>query len=121
MLAGHRTWLVPVATALLAVAGVAGAADAGWVSIKNDTNRVIVVQGSATAKGQSKRCKPVRLLPGETAREYHLPPFVTVDVFDGRNPTKLLHTGTVPIRGEHQGFSISVAGSGIVIRPAPGH
>jgi len=119
MVAGLRTWLVPVATALLAVVGNAGAADAGWVSIKNDTNRVIVVQGSATIKGQSKRCKAARLLPGETTREYHLPPFVTVDVFDGRNPTKLLHTGNVTIRGDHQGFSISVAGSGIVIRPAP--
>lgn len=120
MFAGLRTWLLPVATALLAVAGAAGAADAGWVSIKNDTNRVIVVQGSATIKGQSKRCKPVRLLPGESAREYHLPPFVTVDVFDGRNPTKLLHTGNVRIRGENQGFSISVSGPGIVIAPTPG-
>lgn len=43
---------------------------AGWISISNDTNQTIVVQESITVNGQVRRCKPIKLAPGEILREY---------------------------------------------------
>lgn len=43
---------------------------AGWVTIKNETNLTIIVQECATVGGQVRKGKPVKLVPGETLREF---------------------------------------------------
>jgi hypothetical protein len=105
--------------ALLAVAGLSGAAHAGWVTIQNDTNRVVVIQGSVTCEGHVRRCKPVRLLPGESLREYHSNPSLTVEVFDGRNPSTSLGTSTLTIKSEKQAFTVGNEGPTIRVTPLP--
>ncbi|MDB5312288.1 MAG: hypothetical protein JWO38_6490 [Gemmataceae bacterium] len=119
MLAAVRIRLLPLCTAVLAVVGFAGAADAGWVTIKNDTNQVIVVQCGMETNGQMKRCRPVRLLPGEAVREFRAPRTLMVEVFEGQNPIKLLHTGNLAIKPENQAFSVSTDGRTVSITLAP--
>ena len=47
-----------------------GTATAGWIAISNDTNQTVVVQESITVNGQVRRCKPIKLAPGEVLREF---------------------------------------------------
>lgn len=59
-----------IGSAGLLVLFAAPAADAGWVTIKNETNQTIIVQECATVGGQVRKGKPVKLVPGETLREF---------------------------------------------------
>jgi hypothetical protein len=47
-----------------------GVARAGWITLSNDTNQSVVVQESVTVNGQVRKCKPIKLAPGETLREF---------------------------------------------------
>lgn len=47
-----------------------GVVTAGWITISNDTNQTLVVQESVTVNGQVRKCKPLKLAPGETIREF---------------------------------------------------
>ncbi|QEL16968.1 hypothetical protein [Limnoglobus roseus] len=47
-----------------------GVVSAGWITISNDTNQTLVVQESVTVNGQVRKCKPLKLAPGETVREF---------------------------------------------------
>ena len=47
-----------------------GAARAGWITLSNDTNQTVVVQESVTVNGQVRKCKPIKLAPGEVLREF---------------------------------------------------
>ena len=78
--------LLPLLAAFVLLTGTTGAADAGWVTITNETGRVVVIQETLAANGQPKRCKPVRLLPGESVREFQPAATVKVEVFDGQQP-----------------------------------
>lgn len=120
MCAARRNWLLSVVWTCLIAVGSVRSADAGWVTIKNDTNRVLVVQCGTTTNGQMKRCKPIRLLPGESAREFHTPPSLTVEVFDGQSPNKLLHTSTQGIKTENQSYSVGLNGQSVVVLPVRG-
>lgn len=112
----HIRWLSLIA-ALVVLLGSAGAAEAGWVTIQNDTNQVIVVQGTLRCDGQAKRCKPIRLLPGESIREFHLPQMYKVEIFDGTNPTQSLYSGSLNIKAEKQSFSIGKDGQKLFVAP----
>jgi len=105
--------------AIVLVLSPIGAAEAAWVTVKNDTNRVIVVQSAESVKGQLKRGKPVRLLPGESIREFHSPPAITLEVFDAQNPNKPLLSNNLSIKNENQAFSVGVAGAGVVVTAMP--
>jgi hypothetical protein len=120
MFAAVRFLALPMAVAVLAVAGSAGAAEAGWVTVRNDTARVVVVQGTYTCNGQVKRCKPVRLLPGETVREYHSAPVLRVEVFDGQTQNRALYTGNLAITPESQAFAIGTDGRAVFVTTAAG-
>ena len=75
------SWLVPLTAVLLSAA----AAPAGWLCVKNDTTRVLLIQDQPA--GPLKRGKVVRLLPGESYREFQFRPgSKTVDVFDAAQP-----------------------------------
>jgi hypothetical protein len=109
--------LVPV---LLTVAGTAPAAEAGWVTIQNDTGRVVVLQTTVTTAGQPKRGRPVRLLPGEHVRVYHAAPSLQVEVFDGQPQDRALFCGTLPLRSEAQTFLVTPHGTGVRVGPSGG-
>jgi hypothetical protein len=114
-----RTRFFPLAAAVLAVVGSSGAADAGWVTIKNDTHRVIVVQWAVEVNGQVKRCRPVRLLPGERVREFRPSSTQMVEVFDTQKPIRLLHTSSLTVTPASQVFSVSTDGRVVSISPVP--
>jgi hypothetical protein len=87
-------------------------AQAGWVTIKNDSNKTIVVQETVVVNGQVKRCKPTSLLPGESLREFlPNPTDKRIEIVDSSNPNKPLWSGKLECQKETQTFSIS-AGAG---------
>lgn len=119
MFATVRVRFLSVAIALLALVGTAGAAEAGWVTVRNDSNRVLIVQGTVNCKAQPMRCKPVRLLPGESVRVFQPNgASVRVEVFDGQNPSRNLYSGNHPGRDKDQTFSITSDGKSFAFNPA---
>lgn len=64
--------------------------NAGWLSIKNDTKRTLLIQEApATAGGKPGRC--IRLLPGECFREYQSKPGEKrLNLLDPDQPTRPL-------------------------------
>lgn len=100
-----------LAAAALA-AGPLPAANAAWVTIQNDTRRVLVVQTAIVVNGQTKRSKPIRLLPGEVMRELHQSPTVGLEVYDPQNPNKAILTAPLAIKNENQKFSVGPTPNG---------
>jgi hypothetical protein len=93
-------------------------AGASWITIKNNTKQMVVVQETMTVNGQVKRCKPVSLLPGETLREFLSGPAVKrIDVLDGHNPKRSLWSGSLHCKDESQTFSITDSGGTVTVRP----
>jgi hypothetical protein len=116
MFAGVRVRCLSAAAAVLVVLTSAGAAGAGWVVIRNDTNRVVVVQETVTSNGQPMRCKPVRLLPGESVKAFQPNgASIKVEVFDGQNPTRNLYSGNQTSREKDQTFSITSDGKTVTL------
>jgi hypothetical protein len=61
-------WLVGIL-----VAGWLGSpAAAGWISIKNSTTQTVIVQELVQVNGSTRKCRPIKLAPGEVLREHHL-------------------------------------------------
>jgi len=118
MLAAIRRRVLPVVAVLLAVVGTASAADAGWVTIQNDTGRVVVVQITVSTNNQPRRARPIRLLPGEHLREFHATPSVQVEVFDGQPQDRSLFHGTLTLRSDPQTFLVTPSGRGVTVAPA---
>jgi len=82
--------MVRVATVVLAAIGWVGSAQAGWLTVKNDTEQTVVLESVCDGM-LVKRAKSVRLLPGETYREFRLVPGERkVQLFDGSAPGKPL-------------------------------
>lgn len=91
--------MVRVATILLAILGLALPAQAGWLTVKNDTKQTVILESVCDA-ALVKRTKTVRLLPGETYREFRLVPGERkVQLYDGtpadKSPGKALGQGTL--------------------------
>jgi len=118
MLAAIRRRVLPVVAVLLAVVGTASVADAGWVTIQNDTGRVVVVQITVSTNNQPRRARPIRLLPGEHLREFHATPSVQVEVFDGQPQDRSLFHGTLTLRSDPQTFLVTPSGRGVTVAPA---
>ncbi|MFO0796266.1 MAG: hypothetical protein U0804_02250 [Gemmataceae bacterium] len=112
----RRPCLIAAAVVLTAF-GSAPAADAGWVTVQNDTGRVVVVQTTVTSHNQPRRGRPVRLLPGEHLREYHAAAAVQVEVFEGRAQDRSLFNGQLILRGDPQTFSIASSARGVTVTP----
>jgi hypothetical protein len=120
MFAALRSRVLPPLAAVVAVVGLSGSAEAGWVTIKNNTDRVIVVQELVVTNGVVKRGKPIRLLPGETVKEYQTNPCVKkVEVFDANDPARPLYTGNLNCKDENPAFSITLDGRSVSITPVP--
>lgn len=120
MFAATCSRALPVVAALLAVVGSAPAADAGWVTIQNDTGRVVVVQTTTSTNNQPRRGRPVRLLPGEHLREFHVTTTVQVEVFDGQPQDRPLYSGQLTLRPDPQTFVVTPSGRGVTVTAAGG-
>jgi hypothetical protein len=93
-------------------------AAAGWVTIKNDTDRVIIVQETVTINGKAMRGRPVRLQPGETLREFQTSPVgKTVVLYDSRNPSQELHRTTLSSVQANESFTIRAEDQAIYLTP----
>jgi hypothetical protein len=100
--------LLILLTVTLSILGSTGFARAEWITIKNDSNKTIVVQEIVDVNGQVKRGKPTNLLPGETLREFLPGPTVKkIEVFDAANPNKSVWSGSLNCKDETQVFSVS--------------
>lgn len=105
------------AVALAAILGFAGPATAGWVTIKNDTTKAVVVQETVTIDGKVRCGTPVRLLPGETVREFRVTPAVkTVVVCDHAKPGVAVFRGDLVITEDTQTFSITTDGKTTTVK-----
>jgi len=95
--------------AMLATIVFVGAAEAGWITFKNDTNKAIIVQETVIVKGKTVRGKPTKLLPGESFREFqNVPGIKTYEVLDASNTDKPIWTGPLNCKGDSQTFSVVI-------------
>jgi hypothetical protein len=118
MIASARSSLFSSIAALAAVVSFAETSTASWITIKNDTKQMVVVQETRIVRGQVKRCKPVSLLPGETLREFLSGPDVKkIDVLDGHNPKRSVWSGSLHCKDESQTFSVTDSGGTVTVRP----
>ena len=82
-------------------------AAAGWVTIKNDTNKAIIVQEVVVANGRQMRGKPVKLLAGESFREFqNAVGAKCYEVFDFTHPNATLYSGHLPCGADSQTFAV---------------
>jgi len=106
-------WLLVAAAFAVPVS----AASADWIQVQNDTKRVIVVQSAIVVNGQAKRGRPVRLLPGESVKEFHQPPAIVLEVYDPANPLKAVLAAPLAVKRENQKFSVAPSGAGVTVAP----
>ncbi|AMV26491.1 hypothetical protein VT84_18980 [Gemmata sp. SH-PL17] len=97
-----------VAAILAVMTTFASAADAGWVTIKNDTNKAIVVQEVVTVNGKVVRGKPVKLLAGESFREFQSMAGVkSYEIVDAANTKMSIWSGNLNCKSDMQSFSVT--------------
>lgn len=76
--------------------GTAQADAADGYALRNDTDRIVIVQEVVSVDGQPRRVKPRRLSPGETTRELLVRPTVKkLVIFDPYTPTEPLFIGQI--------------------------
>ena len=73
MFRSSRT-LLPAVLAVLGLFAGASSVSAGWLTIKNDTKHVVLIQETGGPFNRPIRGKVVKLQPGETYREFQLLP-----------------------------------------------
>jgi len=109
-------WL---ATLVVLVSAVSGAS-AGWLTLRNDSPRGIIVQEVTKAPdGSAKRGRPTRLLSGETLANSTPGPMTKwLEVYDMQAPATPLFSGRVAWQNDNQIFSISSNGKAATVTPA---
>ncbi len=115
--AGRRLPAVAAIACLALLGADTPAARAGWIKITNDTNSVIVIQDCGEAK-RPGRGKLIRLLPGETYREFQAGAGEKkVQIFDLQLPGTPLFEG--PLRWKKDDVSLSVLRDGKTVKLGP--
>lgn len=116
----RRARLLAFALAVLGTVTGAGAADAGWVTFKNDTQKAIVVQEVVIVNGKQVRGKPTKLLAGESFREFQNNPGVkSYEVFDGGAPPATLWSGNLNCKADSQTYSLSAVNGKLGVFQVP--
>ncbi len=104
-----RSKLFAFVAAAFATIVFVSAADAGWVTIKNDTKKAIVVQEVITVNGKPVRGKPTKLLVGESYREFqNMAGVKNYEMLDAANPALSLWSGNLNCKADSQSFSVTV-------------
>ena len=115
-----RSKLLAFVAAVLSMTAFASASEAGWVTIKNDTNKAIVVQEVVIVNGKAVRGKPTKLLAGESFREFQNTPGVKMyEVFDATNPNASVWNGNLPCKNDTQTFSVTTIQGKVGVLQAP--
>lgn len=97
--------------------GPVGRATAGWVTIKNETDHPVVVQDSCVVKGQVRRGKPIRLMPGEVVREYQsCPGGKTVHVVESGGRKRSLTSGELTWDKGDQSYAVRKDGDAVKLQ-----
>lgn len=115
-----RTQYLAPALALLSAFASADAAEAGWLTFKNNTSKSIVVQEFIVVNGKKVSGKPYKLLPGESFREFqNTPGLKNFDVYDAGRPAAPVWSNQLPCNAEKQAFSVTVVQGKVVVRADP--
>ncbi|HEY1186475.1 MAG TPA: hypothetical protein VGE74_02410 [Gemmata sp.] len=115
-----RSKLLAFVVAALATTALGSTVDAGWVTIKNDTNKAIVVQEVALVNGRVVRGKPTKLLTGESFREFQsVAGDKTYEVYDASNPSAAIWAGKLNCKADSQSFSVTTAQGRVGVIPKP--
>jgi hypothetical protein len=94
--------------------------DAGWVTIRNETDQPVVVQESCVVNNQVRRGKPVRLMPGEVLREYQSCPGTrAVQFLESGGANKKLFEGELKWDKDDNSFEFRCDGCKVNLSPAP--
>ena len=102
--------LLPAALAVFGLFGAASPASAGWLTIKNDTKHVILIQETGPLN-RPIRGKSVKLQPGETFREFHLlPGEKTVILSDAEGQAKATAADRVTWQKDDAPFAVKSEG-----------
>lgn len=106
---------------LLALAAFSMPAEAGWLTLRNDSpGPLVVVEVIKAADGALRRGRPARLLPGETIREFRAgPPSIWLEIYDMQAPARLLYSGPVAWKEANVQLSITSDGKSASVRPIP--
>lgn len=118
MLGWLRIWLLHMLTFAVMSLGFAAEVHAGWLTIKNDTGKQIVVQEVVVVNGQTRRGKQNQMLAGDTIREFL--PIATVkqvEIYDAQNPKAPIWSGTLNCKDDSQTFSVALNGGKVTITP----
>jgi hypothetical protein len=118
----NRHNLLAFAMALVAAFAFVGVAEAGWVSVKNDSTKAVVVQEVVIVNGKQVRGKPTKLLAGDSFREFQNTPGIkNYEVYDAGNPATPVWTGSLDCKADSQSFSITTLNGryGVVKVPEP--
>jgi len=109
--------IVALMAVLMTAVGFAQDSRAACLTIRNDTNRVIVVQESVLQHGQAKRLRPIRLLPGESVKQSDsLVGTRSFEVFDGQSPTVRLWSGKLWIGDGNRTLAVINDSKGVSMR-----
>ena len=116
-----RSRLSAFALAATAALALAGAADAGWVTIKNDTKTTVTVQEFAIVNGKKVTGKPTKLQPGESFREFQNTAGIkNYDILASPNAAQPLWSDMLNCKGDSQTFSIAPGAQGrLTVTPVP--
>lgn len=117
----NRPRLVAFALAALAALACVASADAGWVTIKNDTNKTVVVQEVVTVNGKQVRGRPVKLNAGESFREFQNTAGIkNYEIYDAANPNASpLWSNKLDCKNDKQSFSVGMANNRVTVTPVP--
>ncbi|MBN9117803.1 MAG: hypothetical protein J0I06_01315 [Planctomycetes bacterium] len=112
----RRSKLIALVLAVVAALAFVGSAEAGWVTIKNDTAKAIVVQEVVVVNGKAVRGKPVKLNAGESFREFQNTPGVkNYEIYDAAAPNAPpVWSNQLNCKADKQTFSVAVQKNGRV-------
>jgi hypothetical protein len=112
----RRSRLIAFALAVAAAFAFVSSAEAGWVTIKNDTNKAIVVQEVVIVNGKQVRGKPIKLGVGESLREFQNTPGVrNYEIYDAANPNAPpVWNNKLDCKADKQSFSVNIQKNGRV-------
>jgi hypothetical protein len=123
MFAAVRIPMAALTAALLFSDLFAIAGQSATLTIRNESNRVIVLQETIVQNGEVKRLRPIRLLPGESVKQPDsMPGNRSFELFDGQSPTVPLWSGKVCLGDGNRTIVVSSDAKGFTLRedaPSP--
>ena len=114
-----RPYMFATAMAVIITGITANVVDAGWITIKNDTNKAVVVQEVTFVNGRPIRGKPTKLLGGESFREFkNIVGDKCYEVYDVTAPNAPAWSGKLNCNADSQSFSVTNIQGKIGVVPA---